>query len=403
MENSIEKWRAYFDNANTDIFDIIENAIVVAACDRPYDFKLKRDRIAETLFSSCRLTKCIGCDDELKKNGDMIESGGSKTNEITEMDVNQRYSYGDVEELTNEIDQESEILGEVLRIKEILDNSEEQSEAALFESVRRLQLMALSVETLKVTEIGKSVNGLKKHGSKQVRDLVKTLILDWKNMVDAWADAAQAISDAEVEAESVKTSVIEEEEEGLPSPPLDEGAFFATPVSMELSQFFDDVDDYGNPQKSQEFNKNRGSDRKRTLGSWVPSKDKKAEPKRNEETVLKKKPVPCKPNKPGGGMCHNVLSGPGRPKPTVQPRVSNETKVQQKSDKVQKSNVDSEALNKMRLETAKRKLHERYQEAENAKKRRTIQVMELCDLPKQSLVQTNNQHTRPGRCSNGWR
>lgn len=38
--------------------------------------------------------------------------------------------------------------------------------------------------------------------------------------------------------ESVKTSAVEEEEveeEGLPSPPLDEGAFFATPT-MELSQ-----------------------------------------------------------------------------------------------------------------------------------------------------------------------
>lgn len=41
---------------------------------------------------------------------------------------------------------------------------------------------------------------------------------------------------AELATESVKTSAVEEEEEGLPSPPLDEGAFFATPTSMELSQ-----------------------------------------------------------------------------------------------------------------------------------------------------------------------
>lgn len=43
------------------------------------------------------------------------------------------------------------------------------------------------------------------------------------------------VKGAEMTTESAKTSV-DEEEEGLPSPPLDEGAFFATPTSMELSQ-----------------------------------------------------------------------------------------------------------------------------------------------------------------------
>ncbi|KAG8372150.1 hypothetical protein BUALT_Bualt12G0036600 [Buddleja alternifolia] len=153
MENSIEKWRAYFDSANTDIFDIIENTIEVATW----------------------------------------------------------------------IVQSQKIFGEVLRIKEILDNSEEQPEALLIESLRRLQLMAISVETLKFTKVGKSVNGLRKHGSKQVRDLVKTLLWNWKNMMDAWFDATQAIADAEVEPKSVETSIIEnEEEERVPSTPLDE-------------------------------------------------------------------------------------------------------------------------------------------------------------------------------------
>jgi hypothetical protein len=35
-----------------------------------------------------------------------------------------------------------------------------------------------------------------------------------------------------------------------------------------------------------------------------------------------------------------------------------------------------------RLEVAKRRLHERYQEEENAKKSRVVQVMDLTDLPK---------------------
>ncbi|KAL2226066.1 UNVERIFIED_CONTAM: putative mediator of RNA polymerase II transcription subunit 26b, partial [Sesamum indicum] len=264
---SLDKWREYFRSANSDIFDIIEHAIMVAASDCPYVFKLKRDQIAERLFA-CKVTKCFGCErielavptgDGVEKSEDKyksgIEAGGSKDTkeskvnsssrddddddddhrEVMEMNVNQisNYSYGDVDALTDEIEEESQFFGEVLRIKEILDNNEEESDTLLFDSLRRLQLMPLSVETLKATEIGKSVNSLRKHSSKEIRNLVRTLIEDWKVMVDSWVNATAAI--AEIATESVKTSVVEEEE-GLPSPPLDEGAFFATPASMELSQ-----------------------------------------------------------------------------------------------------------------------------------------------------------------------
>ncbi|KAK1275799.1 putative mediator of RNA polymerase II transcription subunit 26c [Acorus gramineus] len=55
-----------------------------------------------------------------------------------------------------------------------------------------------------------------------------------------------------------------------------------------------------------------------------------------------------------------------------------------------------------RLASARRRLHENYQEAENAKKQRTIQVMDIHELPKKkntfiarnkgSSVQANNKH-----------
>ncbi|KAK6149021.1 hypothetical protein DH2020_016546 [Rehmannia glutinosa] len=455
--SSLDKWREYFRSANSDIFDIIEHAIMVAASDCPYDFKLKRDRIAETLFA-CKVTKCFGCDrvelavpngDGLDKSEDKyksgIEAGGSKDTkeskvnddddddddnhrEVMEMNVNHvsNDSYGDVEALTDEIEEESQFYEEVLRIKEILDNYEEESDSLLFDSLRRLQLMPLSVETLKATEIGKSVNALRKHGSKEIRNLVRTLIEDWKIMVDTWVDATTAIAGAEIGTESVKTSVVEEEE-GLPSPPLDEGAFFATPTSMELSQFFDGMDDDGNPRNNWEINKNRESGRKPTLEKTDTRKWKiespedtrpKAEPKRNPEAVLKKQ-APPKPNRPligergpGGPKPSNYESGPGRPKPAVKPKVNNEVKVQQKSDKgtiqkkpmppqQEKLNCNNEASVRMKLEAAKRKLQERYQEAENAKKQRTIQVVELRDLPKQNVA-PRNQHMRPGNHNRNW-
>ncbi|PIN25012.1 hypothetical protein CDL12_02248 [Handroanthus impetiginosus] len=458
---SLDKWREYFRGANSDIFDIIEHAIMVAASDCPYDFKLKRDRIAEMLFA-CKATRCYGCDriqlavpngDGLDKSEDKykseIEAGGSKDTkeskvnsssrddddhrEVMEMNVNQvtNYSYGDAEALTDEIEEEYLYYEEVQRIKEVLDNSEEESELMLFDYLRKLQLMPLSVETLKATEIGKSVNALRKRGSKEIRNLARTLIEDWKVMVDSWVSTTAEIAGAEMASESVKTSAVEEEE-GLPSPPLDEGAFFATPTSMELSQFFDGMDDDGNPRNVGEFNKNRESGRKpsfekKDTRNWkvespddsrAPPKGKKIEQRRNLEPTLKKQAPPPKPNRPSGGESGpgrpkplSSESGPGRPKPAIKPKANNEGRIEQKSDKstiqkkqmppqVEKSRGNNDGSVRMNLEAAKRKLQERYQEAENAKKQRTIQVVELHDLPKQSLAR--NQHMRPGNHNRNW-
>jgi cobalamin biosynthesis protein CobT len=153
---SLENWRNYFRTASSDIFDIIDHAIMVAASDCPKEFRLRRDRIAERLFS-CRLTRCSGCDrvelavpdgEEEEDDGDdggckssefdgdacEFEAGGSKESKanssrddhLGEMNMNQitNYSYGEAEALTDEIEEESEIVGEVLRIKDILYDCE---------------------------------------------------------------------------------------------------------------------------------------------------------------------------------------------------------------------------------------------------------------------------------------
>ncbi|KAL3632582.1 hypothetical protein CASFOL_025566 [Castilleja foliolosa] len=389
MAASLEEWRNYFLKANSDIFTVIEQAIMVAAFDCPFDFKLKRDRIAEVLFSS-KITKCdklelsvpTNDDDKIIDIGTETGAGGSKESKVNSFnrdDDDDDDEIIDIEALDDDeiLQQESQLYGDVLRIKQLLDNHQHESSALLIDSLKRLQLMSFSIETLKVTEIGKSVNALRKHGAKEIRNLVRTLIKNWMIMVDSYVETKEAVAaGTEIQTDSVQMFVVEEEkEEGLPSPPLDEGAFLADPTSMELSQFFDGIDDDGS-----EFNKNRenGGNKpnvKKTEARKLENESLKnshlplkPEQKRNLGPVLKKQ-TPLKPNGP--------LSGE-RVRPVV-PKPSNYEsgpKVQQKPDKAafpkkpmpprqEKLNFNNESCDGIRLEAAKRKLHERYQEVQN--------------------------------------
>ncbi|KAI4348580.1 hypothetical protein L6164_009289 [Bauhinia variegata] len=432
---SLDYWRSYFRTANCEIFDIIDHAIMVAAADCPKEFRLRRDRIAEMLFS-CRLNRCLGCeridlavpaDEEedggckggFHRDGAEFEAGASKESKVNssrddhvEMNTNQvsNYSYGEAEALTDEIEEESQIVREVYRIKETLKNSEEESDSVLFESLRRLQLMALTVDLLKATEIGKVVNPLRKHGSKDIRQLARTLIDGWKELVDEWVKATAAIAaGSEGTPDSVNPSVVDEEE-GLPSPPLEDIAFIQT-ASMELSQFFDGMDDDGNPRQSGEFIKNRENSIKPSLDvqntarrkpqtsndANFNAKDTKSQQLKKNESFKLDKPV-------------TADSGPGRPpKSSLQQKTNSEPKMQQK---IEKSTIPKRPIagqqdklkssdDAAKLEATKRKLQERYQQAENAKRQRTIQVMELHDLPKQGIPH-RNPHAKPGNHNRHW-
>lgn len=357
-----------------------------------------------------------GCKSGFDRDGGEVEAGASKESKVNssrddqgEMNMNQlsNYSYGLAEALTAEIEEESEIVGEVFRIKEIFNNCEEESDTVLFESLRKLQLMALNVETLKATEIGKAVNGLRKHGSKKIRHLARSLIDGWKDMVDEWVNATTALAGTEAMSDSVDPSF--DDEEGLPSPPLDEGAFFATQTtSMELSQFFDGMDDFGNPRNNRDNGRKPSVEKQNIVKQkQQPSNEANVLPKESKNEQMKKQEV-VKPNK-----LSSTDSGPGRPpKVNMEQKVNNETKIQQKTDKVaiqkrqltgqqDKFKCSDEVAVQVKLEATKRKLQERYQQAENAKRQRTVQVMELQDLPKQGLAR-RNPHGKPGNHNRHW-
>ncbi|KAJ9544064.1 hypothetical protein OSB04_023771 [Centaurea solstitialis] len=484
-KSRMDYFREFFRTANADIFEIIEGAIMMAASDCPKEFRIRRDGIAQILFSS-KLVKCNGChhkelalplddhddddddhdhdhdgghddddDDDLgvKKfknkltdgDGNWSTKGSSKVIDDSrnddddeddddvgikydsrndddedddgddghkDLEVNENnhqisnYSYGDAEALTDEIEAESQIFDEVMRIKEIVDNIQDESLSVVCNSLRKLQLMGISVDTLKATEIGKSVNPLRKHASKDVRQIARTLIEMWKEMVDEWVNATTKIAVSDATPESMNPSVLDEEE-GLPSPPLDDLSFLNPhSMSLELSEFFDGMDDYGNPRKSREFNKNRNNGGKPPIGKHNASKWKQQKPL-NEQTVIPKEgmnsfvtkqPDSVKPSKPP-----IVNSSPGRRmKPNMERKLQNTEKPtlpKRPMAPQRKPRSSDEETVQDKLELTKRKLQERYQQAENAKRQRTIQVMELHDLPKQGMP-LKNQHMRPGNNHN---
>ncbi|BAF12087.1 Os03g0364700, partial [Oryza sativa Japonica Group] len=68
------------------------------------------------------------------------------------------------------------VAAEAFRVKAALSNAQEKTEAELLELLRALQQLEFTVDAIRVTEIGTAVKPLRKHGSKQIRQLVRSLI-----------------------------------------------------------------------------------------------------------------------------------------------------------------------------------------------------------------------------------
>ncbi|KAF8115216.1 hypothetical protein N665_0029s0059 [Sinapis alba] len=423
---SLDSWREYFRRGDSDIFGIIDHAIMVAAADCPNKFKSRRDKIAELLFS-CRVNRCTGCDHlELsvpggedgeegnKIGGDRAVDGGGEAGGSKESKVNSsrgdnnhiiddetanlvngsNYSYDDeAEALSDAIEEFSIMSKEVCRIKEILLNKDDEPHSVVLESLRKLKLMSLNVDILKSTEIGKAVNGLRKHGSDKIRQLAKTLIAEWKEIVDQWVNTTKEIAGAEGTPESANPSVVDEEdeeEEAFPSLPYDVDIFTPEANGFEMlnGDFFDSLDFDGNLcNNSGEYNTSREQERR-------PQNIAKRRPEGTQMRSIK----PSSADGPRKPLKHNT-----------EQRMKNEVVSVHKSEKAmiprrkplarpqqeKLKGLDADA----KFEFAKRKLQESYQHHENAKKQRTIQVLET--IPKQGNAQ-KPQLKRPGMNNRNW-
>jgi hypothetical protein len=173
--DGLDRWRDFFRGAGAGICDVIENAVLVAAADAPRELLYRRDRIAERLFTvhrrdvaaapppsldsvaasatpfeedkgsvrrvaeDCKVDSSSNDDDDSDSDSDdgrlrraaasnyghNYHDDEDEHGADEEQDEEQDHEAEELEALTNEIDEESQVVGEVLRIKDILSHKED--------------------------------------------------------------------------------------------------------------------------------------------------------------------------------------------------------------------------------------------------------------------------------------
>ncbi|KAB2085768.1 hypothetical protein ERO13_A05G401200v2 [Gossypium hirsutum] len=316
----LDDFRSVLETAGVDVWTFIDTAILVASLDYGQEFKQRRDGIVERLYATSMVTRCKSCDFGERSNVYQVNKEDSP---------HEGKGGGKGSPFTPHSENEDDDMDpygglfddeqkRVLEIKERLELPD-QSEDSLVDLLQSLADMDITFQALKETDIGRHVNKLRKHSSNDVRRLVKQLVRKWKEIVDEWVRVNQP---GEPEPAGLMAADGDSPQQKLPQNGRQQVPDFAYSPNPHNGSF--------------------GSE------------------KNNSEPERKPKPIP-----------------PSRKDPP--PRHTHSTPPQnvQRQREQKESNFDSE-----RLASARKRLQESYKEAENAKKQRTVQVMDIHELPK---------------------
>uniref|UniRef100_A0A0D6R376 TFIIS N-terminal domain-containing protein n=1 Tax=Araucaria cunninghamii TaxID=56994 RepID=A0A0D6R376_ARACU len=353
----LNEFRSLYESAGVDIWTMIDMAITVASIDFCKEFKTRRDQIAERLFATTT-THCLNCDADgailsaskiklkhksplgMEESNEEDDSHGGEMQNFPphtpHNDENEEFS----DEELKESQEEDNDVKVVLRIKELLEDSD-QPHHVLLEALESLDSMHISVEALKETDIGRQVNGLRKHSSTEIKKLVKKLIRKWKDLVDEWVNTAGEVATAAIvdgnspqaggNGVSQQTSLQEPHRSNYrPSPQEKDSNCTGRKTCIES-------DSKGNGLKPGSAH----SANNPKAGDWSPDESPQ------------------------------LISG------DVQ-RSRNQMKLEGGLSQKSSLNVSSSE----KLASSRKRLQEKYQEAQNAKRQRTVQMMDLQDIPK---------------------
>ncbi|XP_043698512.1 probable mediator of RNA polymerase II transcription subunit 26c [Telopea speciosissima] len=326
-----DDFRSILRNSGVDVWTLIDTAISVASFDYINELKDRRDGIVERLYSPTVVPRCRNCDlDSMRPNNREINKvqQQSRTEASVEKESSSHEGKGGSPLTPQSLDRDDDLDGideeqsKILNIKERLEDPD-QSEDSLINLLQSLADMDITFKALKETDIGRHVNRLRKHPSNEVRRLVKQLVRKWKDLVDEWVKLNNT------HGETANSSLIADGDSPQQNP------------QRSMQNGYHQVPDFAyspNPH-----NGSSGSDKNHS-----ESEPKgKVFPRRETQTKTPQS-APAKASAP--------------------PNKQREQK---------DSTIDPE-----RLASARRRLQENYQDAQNAKRQRKIQVMDLHDIPK---------------------
>ncbi|GAA0149476.1 general transcription factor [Lithospermum erythrorhizon] len=327
----LDDFRMILSRTKGDVWEVLETAISVAAKDYGDELKARRDKIVELLYASSSPQLCKNCNDfdyiddgVEKKNVNLIDDCNINNNidsdRVVDDDMNFSKSpnSNDVDPFGGLFDDEQT---EILSIKEKLEHPH-QDEEYVVELLQSLDNMDITFQALQETDIGRHVNRFRKHPSNEVRKLVKQLVKKWKETVDEWVRLN--------EPEKASSNLIDED----------------------------------SPRQLQNVSRNKQNGHLQVLDfGHSPNPHNGGSSSEKHHSIPEYKSKPVQPSK--GAPSRPLQSAPkaaSAPPPNRPPR--------------------DDTIDMARLNSARRRLQENYQEAQNAKKQRTIQVMDIHDMPK---------------------
>ncbi|XP_057496875.1 probable mediator of RNA polymerase II transcription subunit 26c isoform X2 [Actinidia eriantha] len=314
----LDDFRMILSNSRAQVWDFIDTAITVASLDYGDELKDRRDRIVERLYASS-VSGCRNCESDRNKTSMEKENRHERHKERSPSTPQSIRGDDDDEE------EDEQVYGglfddEETKVIIIKERLEDlnQSEDSLVELLQTLADMDITFKALKETDIGRHVNHLRKHSSNDVRRLVKQLVRKWKDLVDEWVNTNGGRASSSLIADG------DSPQQSVPPRNAQNGHHQVPDFAYSP-----------NPH-----NGSFGSDKKYS----EPEHKAKAIPQRD---------APAKPP-------HSIPLSASAPPP-----------------KTQQKEIDLE-----RLASARKRLHDNYQEAQNAKKQRTIQMMDIHEIPK---------------------